>query len=647
MNSIATSQWRYPLIGSLVILVTFFFSLDTQASRDEQTFHTTEEFAFFTTLQDSLPKGYNGLFAGSGECVQCHGFDTAMIASVDPAGNDINLVDDWRATMMANSAKDPFWRAKVSHEVLVNPQYQQLIETKCTSCHAPLGHFAAFHQGADSYSIAEMAGDSIALDGVSCLACHQQSDENLGNGHSGDLRFDTAKVAYGPFTSPLSSPMLNASGYEPFYSPHISDAGVCASCHTLITETVDLDGNLTGATFVEQATYHEWLNSNYAENDISCQSCHMPTLQKGLFYLAAGFETVGREKFSLHELAGANVNMLKLMRDNAEELKISATPQDFDAAISATENMLRFRTLEVELIDLDRTADTAFVALRLTNLAGHKFPSGYPARRAFVSLVAQTAEGDTIFHSGAYNDNYELIAHDPSYEQHYATVRSEEEVQIYEQVLGDVNNQKTTVLLRAASALKDNRIPPRGFRKDHEVYDTTQIAGLALLDTDFNEDELGEGSGADIIYYHVPTQGYLNDLQLTATVYYQSMPPKWMAEMFAETSPEIDRFAEMFDAAERAPNLVGESNLLMTGIVRVRPTPATLPAEVFLAADRQLIVQSPVPAEMTIYNYLGQRLQQKRLLAGSTTIPLHFKRQIIIIHLNSPEGRFTRTLWVN
>ncbi|WP_020537025.1 hypothetical protein [Lewinella cohaerens] len=640
-------HFRYLLIGSLFVLVTLFFSLDSQASRDANTFHSTEEFAFFTTLTDSLPRGYNGLFAGSGECVQCHGFDTAMIASLDPQGNDINLVDDWRATMMANSAKDPFWRAKVSHEVLLHPQYMEAIETKCTTCHAPLGHFAAFHQGAESYTIDEMVNDSIALDGVSCLACHQQSEENLGNGHSGELVFETERLAFGPFISPLSSPMLEASQYEPVYSPHISDAGVCAGCHTLITETIDLEGNFTGGTYVEQATYHEWLNSNYAVDNVSCQSCHMPTLQKGQFYLAAGFETVPRDKFSLHELAGANVNMLKLMKDNAAELQISATPQDFDAVITATENMLRFRTMEVALTDLDRTADTAFVALRLTNMAGHKFPSGYPSRRAFVSLVVRTAEGDTLFHSGEYDANYELTGHDASYEPHYATIRSADQVQIYEQVLGDVNNQKTTVLLRAASALKDNRIPPKGFTQSHAVYDTTRISGEALFDTDFNVNELGEGSGSDVVYYHIPTLGYLDELDITATVYYQSMPPKWMAEMFAESTPEIDLFVEMFNEAERTPSLVGEDELTMAGIVGLQPVTPTLDAEVFLANDRQLMVQTPVATELTIYNYLGQQLQQQRLSAGSSYVPLQFKRQIIIVYLNSPEGTFTRTLWVN
>ena len=638
--------WRFIGITSIVIITTLLLGFDTQASQDDQRFHNASEYAYFTTLLDSLPRGYNGLFAGSGECVQCHGYDTALVASVDPFGNDINLVDDWRATMMANSAKDPFWRAKVSHEVLLHPQFQGLIETKCTSCHAPLGHFAAFHQGADSYSIAEMAADSIALDGVSCLACHQQSELNLGDTHSGELHFDTNKVAFGPFTSPLSSPMLNASQYEPVYSPHIQDAGICAGCHTLITETVDLDGNLTGGTFVEQATYHEWLNSDYERDEISCQSCHMPTLSKGLFYIAAGFETPPRNRFALHELAGANVNMLKLMKDHRSELGISATEQDFDNVIEATENMLRFRTLEAELTDLERTADTAFLALELTNLAGHKFPSGYPARRAYIHFVATTVEGDTLFESGALNQNYELVGHNATYEPHYTTIRSEDQVQIYEQVLGDVNNQKTTVLVRAASALKDNRIPPKGFSQTHEVYDTTRISGLALQDTDFNQGLQGEGSGSDVVYFHIPTQGYFDALSITATVYYQSMPPEWMVEMFSESTPEIDRFVEMYNGAQRSPSIVGQDAITVGGIVSSKEVAPELAAQIFVTAERALRVETPVAVEMKIYNYLGQQLQRTYLSAGSQDVPLSFGRQLAIVHLYSPEGQLTRTIWV-
>jgi len=190
----------------------FVFTIKETAKAEAKRFHSSEELAFFQTMQDTLHAGYNGLFAASGTCKKCHGFDTLQMASVDLLGNDVNVVDDWSATMMANSAKDPFWRAKVSHEVLVFPQHKDEIETSCTSCHAPLGHFAALAAGAEHYTMDSLLTDAFGQDGVSCLACHQQVAAGLGDNHSGQLHFDTAKVAFGPYTSPLASPMALETG---------------------------------------------------------------------------------------------------------------------------------------------------------------------------------------------------------------------------------------------------------------------------------------------------------------------------------------------------------------------------------------------------------------------------------------------------
>ena len=91
------------------------------------------------------PDTSNALFTGSGKCAGCHGTDPVAYANVTADGADINPTSQWRSSLMANSAKDPFWRAKVAHEVAVNPDHQLELEDKCTSCHAPLGHFNAHH----------------------------------------------------------------------------------------------------------------------------------------------------------------------------------------------------------------------------------------------------------------------------------------------------------------------------------------------------------------------------------------------------------------------------------------------------------------------------------------------------------------------
>ena len=82
-----------------------------------------------------------------GNCVNCHAPDPDGEALVDGDGHTVSPVVDWQATMMANSAKDPFWRAKVAHEGLVNPNHRESIENLCTACHAPQGFHEAHLTG--------------------------------------------------------------------------------------------------------------------------------------------------------------------------------------------------------------------------------------------------------------------------------------------------------------------------------------------------------------------------------------------------------------------------------------------------------------------------------------------------------------------
>lgn len=603
---------RKILVCLPIFILPFLFSeLTLEEEPDVLSFHTEAELTAFSAMMvmdTILPDTFNQLFAASGVCVKCHSYDSMGLASVDPFGDDINVVDDWRATMMANSAKDPFWRAKVSHEVLLHEQHKEVIEDKCTSCHAPLGHFNAKHIGLAHYGMADLEMDVLGQDGVSCLACHQMSADSLGQVFSGEVVYDTFKVAYGPYEDPLVSPMLTETGYRPFFSEHTGDAAICAGCHSLITETIDYDGNFTGNKFVEQATYHEWLNSVY-EDSISCQSCHMPDFGKWPVRLVTGAQTPPRSPFYQHEFVGGNVTMLKLLQNNIEQLDLKASAEQFDEVIEKTMDMLQRRSIRIELDMIERKLDTAHFELNLINLAGHKFPSGYPSRRAFIEFVVETEAGDTLFVSGKTDSEYEVFGHEDTYEPHYDTITSEQEVQIYELVLGDVNGDVTTVLERADHALKDNRLTPKGFSTTDAVYDTTLIAGKALQDENFNRENGVEGSGTDVVHYSIPLNGYYELLKITAKVYYQPTPPKWMKEMFDHSTPEIDAFREMFADTDRSPVLMDTDSIFAEAIsndietinyspfVKLYPIPSI---------DGQITIESEQTHELRVFNTQGQ-----------------------------------------
>lgn len=531
----------------------------TEATRPVRGPHGRLALALFRSLNDSLPVLQSGYFWTSGRCAGCHGRDLLGQASIDPAnGQDVNVVYDWRSTLMANSARDPFFRAKLDHEVLVNPTHSDAISNKCLSCHAPLAMHEERMAGRPPFTLAMLDTSVLASDGVSCLACHMQSPGPAGSFFSGELHFDSAHV-YGPYADDQINPNIMQSfvGFTPGFGDHIVNSEVCAGCHTLITQTMDLNGDLTGDEFVEQATYHEWKNSVYSANGTHCNTCHLPRIE-GPVILAAEYAFLpGQTPFGLHHLAGANVHMLEIMKANREALGIPATETQFDSTIARTKAMLTQRSLDLDLDLVDRTPDTAYFDLRIANRAGHRFPSGYPSRRAFVRFVVRDVAGDTVFASGTTDATHEVIGHDAPYEPHHDVIRAEDEVQIYELVMGDVNGHTTTVLERAMDPLKDNRLVPIGFATSHPSYDTTRIAGVSTADIDFNRDVFGEeGSGTDVVHFHIPVTGVTGALLAKAEIFYQPIPPAWNAELFAFNSTRIDTFRTMLQNSDGTPTLV-------------------------------------------------------------------------------------------
>lgn len=574
-------------------------------------FHTPQELeSFRTTSRAPIEAGQ--YFLPSYRCKGCHGFDSAGVSNINEAGMDVNLVDRWESSMMAMSAIDPFWRAKVSHEILINPTHSQALQDKCTSCHAPMGRYTKHYHNEGAYLLSDIDSDSLGRDGVSCAGCHTISP-TVGSTFSGEIPFDTfPHVAYGPFPGPQVGPMQLYEGFTPLYSPHMDEARLCSSCHTLITQTADLNGNPTGGEFVEQATYHEYLNSSMPALEKTCQSCHMPKIEDPII-IANGFSGLdGRSPFNQHTFAGANFFMLQLIKQNREALGISVEEAKFDSSIFATKQMLMTNAVNLELFNDSVTTDTAYFRVKIENKAGHKFPSGYPSRRAIVQFVVINANNDTIFRSGMFENDYRIENETAGYEVHHNIINQSGVPQIYEMVMGDVNSNFTSVLERAAVLMKDNRIPPLGFTTQYSNYDTVKISADALADPDFNKTNTIEGSGTDFVHYRVPVTGISGTIKVKTTVYYQPIPPKWLDEMFAQSSLQINAFRTMFQNAEQQPLAVAADSLenisLITGITTYNPQNELL---VFpsLTADGRVFIQTTGTLKIeriSIYNSAGK-----------------------------------------
>jgi len=584
------------------------FLAQTPFSQEDSDYHSPEELNQYHQM--GIESEDHPIFLHSSECDGCHGFDPAGIASVDTFGNDINIFDDWRASMLGLSAVDPYWKAKVAHETWLYPNQKEDIEETCLKCHAPMGHYEAFFNG-ESYLMEDFHGDSLGMDGVSCMSCHSIDSKNLGQGFNGDLTLDTNGVAYGPYPNPFAGPMTAFVGVKPEYSFHVFDAGMCADCHTLVTKSIGIDGNYTGETFVEQATYHEWLNSIYSQRGVTCQSCHMEQVMQPIVVSSGINGLPSRSFYRKHGFSGPNKQMLQAIQQNLNYLGLDIPDSLFDESIARSEQLLGQRTADLRLTE-KQIESQIFIDLDIQNKAGHKFPSGYPARRAYLELIVESPSGDTLFHSGK-RSNHRLTQIDQAYESHYDTINNEEQVQIYQMVIEDNAGQVTSSLNAAYSTVKDNRIPPRGFSTNSSVYDTTRIVGDALFDSNFNLDTAGqEGTGADRLTLQLNAENFINQginsLNITAQLWYESIPQKELEGIFSAELPSSDTLNKVLEG-NYFPVLVASSKL-----DNIIISSSTIPTE-FTKSP----VLYPNPATNRVFIRNVNSLEVNRIMAVSTT----------------------------
>ncbi|WP_348341877.1 T9SS type A sorting domain-containing protein [Ignavibacterium sp.] len=504
-----------------------------------------------------LPFGRTIIFSGSGNCAMCHTGDGNVLSQ---NGVDISPPTYWRSTMMANSSKDPFWRAMVAEEVHNYPQLQQTIETTCTRCHAPMGYTEAFYNGQTTYSMNQLKQDPIANDGVSCTACHQIKPDNFGsyNSYSGHYIIENDSIIYGPYENPELTYMQMIVNYTPLFTTHMNKSELCATCHTLFTPYLDNQGQIAGQ-FPEQTPYLEWKNSVYSAQNIQCQDCHMPVTNDPIdIATIPPAHQVLRSPYWKHEFVGGNVYMLKMLRNNIDSLGITASVENFDSTIARAEYNLTQKALELEVTETFEN-DSLNIFVKLTNKAGHKLPAGIPFRRMWIHLKVVDGSNNIVFESGNWDSNGEIIGLNQDYEPHYEIVKNSNEIQIYEGVMIDVDGNVTNRLLRASQYIKDNRIPPAGFVSTHPSYDTTAIFGNALTDLNFNRENGSEGSGSDIVTYRIPAMTN-SSYTITADVCFQSIKPKVVDYLSNISEPDINKFVSMYNQLTNEPFVMKSIN---------------------------------------------------------------------------------------
>jgi mono/diheme cytochrome c family protein len=506
----------------------------------------------------ALPTEKGALFSASGLCTSCH---TAM---VDESGTDVSTDRLWRSTMMANAARDPYWLASVRAETLVHPDYQAVIEDKCVTCHTPMARFTAITEGEEGSLFG--AGflspgnqlHALALDGVSCNLCHQIRDVAFGEfgSFSGHFVIDSElpmgeRVAFGPYPvlPDLVSIMQASSGFVPVESAHIEQSELCATCHTLYTPYVDDEGKIAGE-FPEQTPYLEWLQSDFVRAR-SCQGCHMPQADGGVQLSITGGPQ--RSPFYQHVFVGGNAYMLGVLERFGDELGVTATQDQFQEKQASTVEQLQSRTASLALRDVSLADSQLSVTVAIGTFTGHKFPTGFPSRRAWVHLAVKDAGGNLVFESGAVDADGSISGDDHDadparFEPHYVTIESADQVQIYESVMRDPNGDVTTILLRGAGYIKDNRLLPSGFDKA-DVDADIAVYGAAVEDEDFS-------GGGDRVQYQIDIGDSQGPFTIEAELLYQAVSYRWAQKLQPFDAKEPQAFLRYYGSVENQPVVV-------------------------------------------------------------------------------------------
>ncbi len=343
--------------------------------------------------------------------------------------------------------------------------------------------------------------------------------------------------------------MHSVTGARPSEGKHVQQSELCATCHTLITQAFGANGEVIGS-IPEQVPYQEWLHSAYKDQR-SCQSCHMPRYEQPTRIASVLGEQ--RDGLSRHTFIGGNFFMLRILNRFRGELGVAALPGELEASANATIRQLQQDSATLSITRAATSGGTVNVDLDIRNLTGHKLPSGYPSRRAWLHLTVRDASGRAVFESGAITPDGRITGADSDadagqFEPHYEEITRNDQVQIYESVMQDRTGKPTTGLLQAVDFAKDNRLLPRGFDKATAEADIA-VHGNALTDADFAD-------GGDRVRYRVPTGGAVGPFTVEVELRYQVVSYRWAHNLSAYDAPEPRRFVGYYEQMAPASSTV-------------------------------------------------------------------------------------------
>ncbi|MEN3001612.1 MAG: fibronectin type III domain-containing protein [Armatimonadota bacterium] len=498
-------------------------------------------------LPGSQPNVNGYAFQSTELCQYCHG-NSHYAYDPETGGVDPHFTAEhephfqWAGSMMAQAARDPVFRAALTIAEQDAPGAGQF----CWRCHSPTAWLEARSQPYDGSNF-----EPDDLQGVQCDVCHRLVDPLSDEGRS---LSDYPVPGYGNGMMVLSNstakrgPRADSfANHEWLYSSFHSTGHFCGMCHDVSNPRLASDARNQPPHEYMPITriYSEWLLSDYPQRGVQCQTCHMPrTVGKA----AEGPVPPVRSDLRRHTFAGGNYWVPQIL-----PLFWEYDDRTLDALTVG-----RYRAIEMvrcaAKLSLASPKKYGNITLRVTNLTGHKFPTGDPeSRRAWLHVEFLDAQGNVIGESGRYDFATATLVKDPK-------------AKIYHVQLGE-GNRPTFHMMRANRVLFDNRIPPMGFRRSAFAQRQAAPVGATYRDGQFWDDTTyqlppGTVKVRATLYYQVMTREYIEFLRNTNTTddWGERLYQAWLA---TDKAPPIAVATLVYPHDKQPPtppkNLVGNA----------------------------------------------------------------------------------------
>ena len=208
------------------------------------------------------------------------------------------------------------------------------------------------------------------------------------------------------------------------------------------------------------------------------------------------------------------------------------------------------------------------MAVRVTNLAGHRLPSSYLGRRMWLRLRLRDASGALRWASGEHDSAGRLLdgagavlaaervggAHLP----HRDEIHGADEVQVYEAIARDRSGERSRSMLATTGYLKDSRLLPAGWRASGPAAAQTAPV-LPSPDANF------EGGGDTVTWLlsaeAAPKGAGLDPAAMHSaevSLLWQPLGARHLAELLAVETLAGRRLERLLQGADMAPTPLAE-----------------------------------------------------------------------------------------